>query len=352
MADVISWPGDLATLNRVCTLLRSGKLVGISTEEGFVGLADALNAEALDRLATLAEADVPLALLLGSAQEIFDWLPALRGAGIRLARDYWPGPFVLVSRLGLAQGLAQRLPPAVRERLVRPDGLPVRLPPRDDLVNLLVGAGGPVVMAPLREDSRVDVVLGVEPSAPTASVTVAAADERSVRVLRAGSLRPDELASSARSRVLFVCTGNTCRSPMAGVLCQRLLADTLGIEVPNLAEHGYEIASAGLAAADGEPASLEAVDVANAFGADLRGHASQPLTMELVDRADHLFTMTSGHLRMLQSLRLPVGPVPQMLSAGGDDVPDPIGGPLERYQACAEQIRLSLRERLPQILEG
>lgn len=352
MADVISWPCDLAGLNRVCSLLRSGRLVGVSTEAGFVGLASGLDPQAIERLAALAERDVPLAIGLGSAQAVFDWLPHLRGAAVRLLRDFWPGPFVLVSPLGWKYGLFERLPAAIRESLLKPEGLPVRLAPRDDLGELFSAVGIPLVIGSLTQDAQVDAVLDVEPLAPTASVTVAMANDREARLLRAGSVRPAEIEASRRGRVVFLCTGNTCRSPMASVLCERLLADTLGIEVSALAARGYEMASAGLAAAEGEPASPEAVLVARSFGADLSSHASQPLTMELVDRADHLFAMTGGHLRMLKSLRLPVGPEPQLLSAWGEDVPDPIGGPLELYQACAEQIRHSLRERLPQILEG
>lgn len=352
MAEVMSWPGDGVVLNRVSSLLRSGQLVGISTETGFIGLAFGLDAAAVKRLSSLSEPEIPPAILLGSVYEIFDWVPSIRGAGIRLVRDFWPGPLELISALGLSQGLAQRLPQGVRDRLVLPEGLPLRLTPRDDLVPLLKAIAGPVVIASLRADSGVDVVLDVEPIAPTASVTVVAAGERAVKALREGSIRPDDLESSRRTRVVFVCTGNTCRSPMAGALCQRLLADTLGINVGDLTAAGFEIASAGMAAAEGDPASIEAVEVAQSFGADLSGHRSQPLNMELVDRADHLLTMTTGHLRMLQSLRLPVGPEPQLLSIHGDDVSDPIGGPLEMYRACAEQIRRCLRERLPQILEG
>ena len=354
MADVVSWPGDLTAIDAVCGRLRSGQLVGLSTDGGFEALAYGLDAEAIDRLAQMANAKMPLAILLGSAHEVFDWIPSLRGAGVRLLRDYWPGPLVLVSSLGIQGGLSARLPAAVRAMLERPEGLAVRLAPRDDLSILLAALGGPLVIASLDETARgkVDAILDVGPTEPASQVTVVAAGERDIRILHPGAISLEELTGSARSKTVFVCTGNTCRSPMAEVLCRRLLADTLGVAVNELPARGYEVESAGMAAAVGEPASPEAVDVAQTLGGDLTGHASQPLTMALVDRADHLFTMTAGHLRMLHSLRLPVGPEPQLLSLRGEDVPDPIGGPTELYQACAEQIRQSLRERLPQILEG
>lgn len=318
---------------------------------GLEAFAFGLDAAAVAKLSALASADVPLAVALANPQEIFDWLPRLRGAGIRLARDFWPGPLILVSRLGVGSGLSSRLPSETRKILERPEGLPVRLAPRDDLTALFAAVPGPLVIASIRDAAAVDVVLDAPPESAS-EITVAAATERDVRILRQGAIGSDELRDSARCRVVFICTGNTCRSPMAEGLCRKLLADTLECTVGELGERGYEVGSAGMAAANGEGASPEAVDVARSHGADLRGHRSRLLTMDLVDRADFLFTMTTGHLRMLQHLHLPVGPEPQLLSPTGEDVPDPIGGPVELYQACAEQIRSSLRERLPQILEG
>lgn len=354
MADVISWPGDLSTVTEACARLRSGQLLGIPTEVGLEAVAYGLDAAAAAKLARLSVADIPISVALASPREVFDWAPHLRGAGVRLARDYWPGPLQLITSLGIRYGLYAKLSGAVRGLLERADGLALRLAPREDLAPLCAGLCGPLLIAPLAADasSGVDALLNVGPMETTSAITVVRAGERDVRVQRAGDIRKADLETSGRAKIVFVCTGNTCRSPMAEVLCRRLLADTLGIEVNELAMHGYEVQSAGMAAAAGEPASPEAVAVAQSCGCDLDGHFSRPLTMELVDRADHLFTMTAGHLRMLQSLRLPVGPEPQLLSAHGEDVPDPIGGPLELYQACAAQIRQSLRERLPQILEG
>lgn len=352
MADTLSWPGDRAVLERVATLLRSGKIVGAPTEAGPVGIASALDAGAVKRLIQASDADIPPAILLSSAYEVFDWAPHVRGAAVRLIRDHWPGALVLVTKLGVDYGLFQNLPAEVRESLIRSEGLPMRLSPSDDWSDLFAAAGVPLAAASLRPDSAVDAILGESPTPTSARETVVAVDGRRATVLREGSIASEEIEASRRCRVVFVCTGNTCRSPLAGVLCRRLLADTLGVAVTDLAEHGFEVASAGLAAMEGDPASHEAVEVARELGADLSAHASRPLTMEMVDRADHLFTMTSGHLRMLASLRLPVGPEPQLLSAWGEDVPDPIGGPRELYEACAERIRLCLRERLPQILEG
>src|SRR5216110_1362722 len=92
--------------------------------------------------------------------------------------------------------------------------------------------------------------------------------------------------------VLFVCTGNICRSPMAEGFFRRLLGNRKDIEV----------ASAGLHAVRGQPPSMHAVHVCEQEAVDIRGLQSQPLTAELVDRATHIFAMTGGHLDTIHML--------------------------------------------------
>ncbi|HHU83282.1 MAG TPA: ribose 5-phosphate isomerase B [Firmicutes bacterium] len=85
-------------------------------------------------------------------------------------------------------------------------------------------------------------------------------------------------------RVLFVCTGNTCRSPMAAGLFGKILQEK--------GKTGMEITSAGLAAIDGAPASAEAVEVMRRTGVDLSGHRARRLTREMVITANLVLTMT------------------------------------------------------------
>ncbi len=138
--------------------------------------------------------------------------------------------------------------------------------------------------------------------------------------------------------VVFVCTGNTCRSPLAEVLCKTRLAERIGCAAAELPERGFHIVSAGLFAFSGGPAAEEAVEVAHAYGADLASHRSQPLTPELAARADYLVAMTSGHLAVLAELVKGLAARPRLLSPNGDDLADPVGGPRYVYEECAGQI--------------
>src|SRR6185503_356929 len=98
---------------------------------------------------------------------------------------------------------------------------------------------------------------------------------------------------SSALRVLFVCTGNTCRSPMAA----GALRAALGPEAVRV-----EVASAGTAAWDDQPATPESVAVAAVDGVDIREHRSRRLTPEILRGADLVIAMERAHARTVQSL--------------------------------------------------
>ncbi|MDA0329974.1 MAG: low molecular weight protein arginine phosphatase [Gemmatimonadetes bacterium] len=131
-------------------------------------------------------------------------------------------------------------------------------------------------------------------------------------------------------RLLFVCTGNTCRSPMAEVIARQRFAD-LGWSV--------EVGSAGVAAFHGSPASAGAVRAASAHGLDLSGHQATVLTREGTAAADLVLTMSASHLHRVEDLG--GGERGAMITTfagasekgqGARGVPDPVGGTDEEYQ--------------------
>jgi protein-tyrosine phosphatase len=146
--------------------------------------------------------------------------------------------------------------------------------------------------------------------------------------------------------VLFVCTGNTCRSPMAETVFRHLVAERLGCRPDEIEQHGMVVASAGIAAWGGGKASTGAIEAMQEQGADLSGHESQPLTENLVRQADVIWTMTASHRTTILAQFPESGGRVAMLSTDRLDVIDPIGGTLETYRKCAAQIRKHLADRL------
>jgi L-threonylcarbamoyladenylate synthase len=147
--------------------------------------------------------------------------------------------------------------------------------------------------------------------------------------------------------ILFICTGNTCRSPMAECLCKRQLSRALGCSTAELPARGFIVQSAGLAAAHGQPAAAEAALVAQELEADLSQHRSQPITDALLNQATHVFVMTRSHLLLLLDYYPQQGPVPRLLSPSGIDLDDPIGCDLSVYRECAQAILRDLEVLLP-----
>ena len=155
----------------------------------------------------------------------------------------------------------------------------------------------------------------------------------------------------ASRRVLVVCSGNTCRSPMAAAYLQAALAEQGGA--------GIQVASAGLHALPGLPAAAEARQAVAEDGLSLAEHRSRPLDEELVTWADLILVMTRAQAEELQR-RFPAAAGRVALwrewaagSAVADpDVPDPFGQPLAGYRLTARQLRREAAAIARRLLAG
>jgi protein-tyrosine phosphatase len=142
---------------------------------------------------------------------------------------------------------------------------------------------------------------------------------------------------------------------MAEGLFRKVLADRLGCSEDELPDRGYTVASAGLAAGHNMPAAREAVDAAREYGANLIGHASQPLTAELLEQCDRVFTMTRGHMDSILIARPDLADRVSLLAADGSDISDPIGSGPDEYEQCCREIIGHVRavvDELPRLPRG
>ena len=130
-------------------------------------------------------------------------------------------------------------------------------------------------------------------------------------------------------RVLFVCTGNTCRSPMAQGLMNHL---------SNEKELAVQATSAGLAA-DGEPIAENALAALQELGIDMSYHRSRPLNENDIENANAIFCMTQRQMMAIVSI-YPASA--DRLYLLGEGIDDPYGGNLEMYRRCRDKIQAAL----------
>jgi protein-tyrosine phosphatase len=347
--------------------LAEGQLVALPTETVYGLAASALSDEAVGRLLAVKgrPEGQPLALAVKSADDALDYVPRLSPLGRRLARRCWPGPLTLVVDNDHNDSLLSRLPPIARQAIVPNGAVGLRVPAHPLVLDALRMLAGPVALTSANRSGQPDAVNAQQVIAalgddvqlvfddgasrfgqPSSVVRVR---DGSLQMLREGVVSQATLRRLSSFVLVFVCTGNTCRSPMAETLARRLIAQRLNCKVDELEEHGVIVASAGLAAAMGGRASPQAVEVMRSQGLDLNQHESQPLNEQLVRHADLILTMTRGHRESIISQWPAAAPRTFVLREDEADVADPVGGPAELYRRCAEQIEAELRHWVPRL---
>jgi protein-tyrosine phosphatase len=355
------------TMQRAASLLREGALVILPTETLYGVAAAASNPGAVSMLRDL------ITVKSGSARDpvSFTWhahdpsdvvttLGLVRDDHRRAFEQLLPGPVRLSVHLDAARSRDARASLGVDPGVLDVnDTWSVRVPAMEWTRQVIEASGVPVLMERL---SAIGLGQGIEvggmdAKAATMGIRLVAdagptrfagpstpvmLGPDGVEVTGTGVYEARYIHKKMHRLILFVCTGNTCRSPMAEAIARNLLARSGVREV--------SIASAGVAAGSGSPMTAEARGALEEMRVEPGQHRSRMLDGELVASSHRIYALTSGHLKAIRGALPPAEAAKAMLlDPAGRDVPDPIGGPLEEYRETAALIAEMVRARFAEL---
>ena len=361
----------LEAIREAGEILSGGGLVAFPTETVYGVGACAEVPGSVDRLCSLKSRPSEKSFTLHIADKggVDRYVPDLGHLERHFLRRVWPGPVTVIFTLSGAQmaKVGERFTSETREILYRGNSIGVRVPDHPAAQGLLGSVKSAVVASSANRsgarpattaqevaeafDQDVDMVLDGGSTRYGLASPVVSLQGQKMTVLREGVLEERALRRMSQMHILFVCTGNTCRSPMAQGYCRQYFTQKHECGFDSLESRGYKISSAGIMASNGGLATMEAIEVCRQAGIDIGGHQSRRLTKDMVNQADYIYVMSKAHYEFVTSLAPEASGRCRILSEDGD-IADPIGMDLTHYKGCGDQISRSVRKRLDDLRLG
>lgn len=349
--------------------LAAGELVVLPTETVYGIAVRADHPAAVKRLLAAKNRPEthPFTLAAADTESVRKYIPEPGVLAQRLMRRCLPGPITLVCDASDACSAIHTLPPETKKYVAPENSVGLRVPAHAFTHEVLREADFPVVLTSANLSGQADTTSGEDVvqklaglvdmivedgecryKKPSTVVRILPGTEK-VSVLREGVCSRADIHQLCELDILFLCTGNTCRSPLGEVLAKRLLADRLNLATGRLREHGVHVHSAGTSVFESTRASIFGIRVAEQeYGMDLTGHRSRALTPGMLRWADFVYAMTETHAEYARRMGSEAAPRVRVLAGEWGGVSDPFGGTPEVYHATAAEI---YRELLQEFIQ-
>jgi tRNA threonylcarbamoyl adenosine modification protein (Sua5/YciO/YrdC/YwlC family) len=316
-------------IREAAMVLRKGGLVAFPTETVYGLGANFLDKKAIDRLYSIKNRppDKPFTFHVADFETLNELEIELSGRAERLIRKFWPGPLTIVALNRKKQKIGLRMPRnKIALELIRRSGVPVVAPSANISGNKPPVSGEEVI---LELNGSIDAILDSGPTEIGIESTVLDVMSEPFVLLREGAISKEDLM--ADYHILFVCTGNSCRSVMAKAMLEKYLKGS------GLSDKVW-VDSAGTGAYSGIRAAPNTIEVMREEGTDVSGHTGKGITPGLLRKSDFIFIMEHLHRKIILNM-LPEADSKVRLLREEGDISDPIGKSIEEYRVVRDIIK-------------